>query len=191
MYASIIAAISTVATLQGGITSGSIAVTQPPAPAESRVDARTASSLPRTVATRPTSAPSATPVRSLDDHLDSAQRAMAAGEFDLARREYSAAAALDRAAGKLPVMAMTGLANALYAQAYNREAAMTMERLANEARLRGDADAEAIALADAIWLNIDAGQQSTARLLSKRLKDLTRDNPLSADALKMLRARLG
>lgn len=131
-----------------------------------------------------------TPPR-VDDHLQLAQRAMNNGEFDIARREFSAAVVSDRDAGRLPVESTMGLANALYAQAYNVEAAITMERLANEAALRGDTDTEAIALADAIWLNADAGQRANARRLSDRLRVLMKETPLSADARKAVKARLG
>ncbi len=126
-----------------------------------------------------------------DDHLHTAQRAMNSGDFDIARREFSAAVAEDREAGRLPVESTMGLANALYAQAYNREAAITMEKLADEAALRGDNDTEAVALADAIWLNADAGQRLVARKLTDRLRLLLKETPLSNDARKMVRARLG
>ena len=126
-----------------------------------------------------------------EEHLQVARRAMRDGNFDVARREFTAAATSDRDAGRLPVEATFGLASALYAQAYNREAAITMERLANEANLRGDTDTEAIALADAIWLNADAGQRITARKLADRLRLLVKDTPLSMEARAAVKARLG
>lgn len=127
----------------------------------------------------------------VDDHLQVAHRAMSNGEFDIARREFSAAVVTDRDAGRLPVESSIGLANALYAQAYNVEAAITMERLANEAALKGDTDTEAIALADAIWLNADAGQRVAARRLTDRLRAIMKDTPLSMDARKAIKTRLG
>lgn len=131
------------------------------------------------------------PPRAADEHLQTARRAMTNGDFDIARREFQAAAALDRDAGKLPVEAMTGLADALYAQAYNVEAAITMLRLADAAALVGDVDTEAVALADAIWLNADAGQRLLARKQTERLRALMKDTPLSVETRKAIRNRLG
>lgn len=130
-------------------------------------------------------------VSSGNDRLQAARAAMANGDFDIARREFTAAAAIDREAGKLPVQAMVGLADALYAQSYDREAAFTMLRLADAAALLGDVDTEAVALADAIWLNLDAGQRIAARKLSDRLRALVKDTPLSADTRKAIKTRLG
>lgn len=130
-------------------------------------------------------------VSEANERLQAARTAMSNGEFDIARREFSAAAALDREAGKLPVQAMIGLADALYAQSYDREAAFTMERLANAAALLGDVDTEAVALADAIWLNLDSGQRIAARKLTDRLRALVKDTPLSTETRKALKTRLG
>lgn len=177
MFATLIATMSTVAALQAAVVPGStVRATERPAAVGSSVTTERF-----TARTGGTS----------DDHLQLARRAMDNGEFDIARREFSAAASLEREAGKLPVESSIGLANALYAQAYNREAAMTMERLANEAALRGDTDTEAIALADAVWLNVDAGQRVTARKLSDRLRLLMKDTPLSLEARNAVKARLG
>ncbi|MBL0170004.1 MAG: hypothetical protein IPP90_04610 [Gemmatimonadaceae bacterium] len=130
-------------------------------------------------------------VRGAAEHLDSARRAMSLGAFDLARREFRLAATIERDAGRLSVDAMTGLASALYAQSYNREAAMTMEQLSNDALRLGDPDAEALALADAIWLYADAGQRVAVRTLTQRLRTLMRDTPLSVETRKALKARIG
>ena len=123
------------------------------------------------------------------DHLDSARRALANGEFDVARREFVIAAALDRDDGKLPIEATFGLANVLYASAFNREAAIAMDRLATEALAVGDYNTEARALLDAIWLNVDAGQRNQARNDAMRLRDLIGDGKLSEATLKLVRAR--
>jgi hypothetical protein len=176
MFATIIATVSTVAALQAAVVSDG---------ALRSADRRD----PTTAVTAERRPPRDT--RSADDHLQLAQRAMNNGDFDIARREYSAAAMMDREAGKLPVESSIGLANALYAQAYNREAALTMERLANEASLRGDTDTEAVALADAVWLNVDADQRATARKLSDRLRILMKETPLSVEARKAVKARVG
>jgi hypothetical protein len=129
--------------------------------------------------------------RSADDHLDSARRAMKNGDFDIARREFRASAALSRAAGKLPLEAVLGLAEALYAQSYNREAATTLEALAAEASLRGDNNVEALALADALWLNAEAGQHTTVRKQRTRLRNLMKDAVLTPDVQRAVRARVG
>ncbi len=126
-----------------------------------------------------------------DDHLVNARRAMTDGQFDIARREFSAALSEERSAGKLPVESSVGLADALYAQAYNRAAAFTMEQLAKDAALAGDVDVEAMALADAIWLHADAGQRVHARKLAARLRVLMKETPLSAEARKAVHGRLG
>lgn len=131
------------------------------------------------------------PVRSAESHLDSAKRAMSNGAFDIARREFAASAALTRQAGKLPLEAVLGLANALYAQSYDREAATTLEQLATEAALRGDSDAEAIALADAYWLNTNNGQRVNARKQRDRLRTLVKEVPLSSEAQRAIRSRIG
>ncbi|MCC6244318.1 MAG: hypothetical protein IT353_15865 [Gemmatimonadaceae bacterium] len=131
------------------------------------------------------------PARTAESHLDSAKRAMTNGAFDVARREFAASAALTRQAGKLPLEAVLGLANALYAQSYDREAATTLEQLAAEAALRGDNDAEAIALADAYWLNTNNGQRLTARKQRDRLRALVKDTPLSQEAQRAIRSRAG
>jgi len=129
--------------------------------------------------------------RTADDHLDSARRAMKSGEFDIARREFRSAAALARAAGKLPLESVLGLAEALYAQSYNREAATTLEALATEASLRGDNNVEALALAEALWLNTEAGQRTTVRKQRTRLRNLMKDAVLTPDVQRAVRARLG
>ncbi len=129
--------------------------------------------------------------RTADDHLDSARRAMKNGEFDLARRAFRASAAAARAAGKLPLEAVLGLAEALYAQSYNREAATTLEVLAAEASLRGDNNVEALALADALWLNAEAGQRTAVRKQRSRLRNLMKDAVLTPDVQRAVRARVG
>jgi hypothetical protein len=133
-------------------------------------------------------------VRTVDDitaadHLQSARRALTLGDFDAARREFVIAAALDRDEGKLPVDATLGLVNVLYARSQIREAAAVMDRLATEASERGDADAEARALMDAIWLNIDAGQREQARIDGVRLQRLIKDKSLSTAMLKQVKER--
>ncbi len=138
---------------------------------------------------RPTAAVALADIPTAADHLDSARRALANGEFDVARREFVIAAALDRDDGKLPIEATFGLANVLYASSFNREAAIAMDRLATDASAVGDNNTEARALLDAIWLNVDAGQRNQARNDAMRLRDLIGDGKLSEATLKLVRAR--
>jgi len=128
-------------------------------------------------------------IPSAADHLESARRALVKGEFDVARREFVIAAALDRDDGKLPIEAAFGLANVLYSSSFNREAAITMDRLADDALAVSDHNTEARALVDAIWLNMDAGQRNQARSDALRLSELIKEGKLSEYTLKMIRAR--
>jgi hypothetical protein len=125
------------------------------------------------------------------NHLDSARRALANGQFDVARREFVIAAALERDAGRVPVEASFGLAHVLYSQSYNREAAIVLGQLAEEAAKQGDIDTEVRARLDAIWLNLDAGQRAQARADASRLRSLIDDTRLTAETRKLLKARLG
>ena len=127
--------------------------------------------------------------RNAIEHLGNARRAASLGEFDVARREYVIAAALDRDAGFLPADATHGLVQVLYAQAYSREAAILLGALATEAELKGAADVEARALIDAIWLNVDCGQRNLARSQARRLQSLVQDHQLSAETVALVRER--
>ncbi len=131
------------------------------------------------------------PPRADAEHLERAKRAMLDGQFELARREFLAAATLEREAGRVPVEAVTGLAHALYSQSYNVEAALAMERLAAEAAANGNSNAEALALADAIWLHADAGQRLAARKHASRLKKLLKDSTITAETREFVRVRVG
>jgi hypothetical protein len=137
------------------------------------------------------SRPVAVRVTDASAHLDSARRALAAGEFDVARRAFVIAAALERDAGRLPIEAAFGLAHVLYSQSYNREAAFTLDRLAQDAAKAGDAETEAKALMDATWLHVDAGQRASARACGERLRALLKEGRLSAETRKAVRARVG
>ncbi len=142
-----------------------------------------------TVASRTTNVDKAPGAPTVADHLEAARRALIAGEFDVARREFVIAAALDRDAGNVPAEAVFGLANALYSSSHNREAAMTMTRLAEEAAAVRDDNTEARALVDAIWLNLDAGQRTLAKLGGARLTQLIKDNVLSDDTMRLINSR--
>lgn len=132
----------------------------------------------------------AEPIVSSPEHIARARLALANGEFDVARREFVTAAAIDRDEGKLPAEATFGLAHVLYAQSYNREAAMVLERLAADASTAGDVDIEAKALLDAMWLNVDAKQRLQARADASRLRVLLRDKRLSNETRKLIASRV-
>ncbi|QJR34112.1 hypothetical protein [Gemmatimonas groenlandica] len=132
----------------------------------------------------------AEPIVSSPEHIARARLALANGEFDIARREFVTAAAIDRDEGKLPAEASFGLAHVLYAQSYNREAAMVLERLAADASTAGDVDTEAKALLDAMWLNVDAKQRLQARADASRLRVLLRDKRLSNETRKLVASRV-
>ena len=123
------------------------------------------------------------------EHIANARRAASLGQFDVARREYVIAVAIDRDAGLLPAEATHGLVQVLYAQSYNREAARALGVLASEAEMKGATDVEARALLDAIWLNLDAGQRNVARSQAQRLQLLLKDRHLSAETVALVRTR--
>ena len=125
------------------------------------------------------------------DHLESARKALAVGAFDDARREFAAAAALDREAGRLAVEASFGLAHTLFAQQYDREAATVLARLATEAAAAGNVEVEAKALLDVVWLNVQNGQRTEARANGLRLKALSADATVSAETRQAIKRRIG
>jgi len=130
------------------------------------------------------------PIISSPEHIARARLALANGEFDVARRGFVTAAAIDRDEGKLATEASFGLAHVLYAQSYNREAATVLERLAADASATGDADTEAKALLDAMWLNVDARQRLQARADASRLRVLLKDKRLSSETRKLIASRV-
>ena len=125
------------------------------------------------------------------DHMESARKALAAGAFDDARREFAAAAAVDREAGRLPVESSIGLAYTLFAQQYDREAAYILTRLANDAAAAGNVEVEAKALIDVVWLNVQNGQRAEARENGLRLKALSTKDGVSAETRKAIKQRIG
>jgi hypothetical protein len=125
------------------------------------------------------------------DHLESARKALAVGAFDDARREFAAAVAVDREAGRLPVESSTGLAYTLFAQQYDREAAYVLTRLAQDAANAGNAEVEAKALIDVVWLNVQNGQRAEARANGLRLRELSAKGSLSAETRDAIKRRIG
>jgi len=63
-----------------------------------------------------------------------------------------------------------------------------LERLAADAQMKGDADTEARALLDAIWLHTDAKQYAPARNDARRLKELLKSPGLSAETRKLVQS---
>ena len=125
------------------------------------------------------------------DHLASARAALAVGAFDDARREFAAAAAADREAGRLPVESSMGLAYTLFAQQYDREAAHILTRLATDAANAGNAEVEAKALLDVVWLNVQNGQRAEARANGLRLRELSDKNLVGAETRQLIKRRIG
>jgi tetratricopeptide (TPR) repeat protein len=124
-----------------------------------------------------------------DEHMRKARQALDAGDLDLARREFVIAAALERDAGRVPADATFGLAHVLYAQSCDREAAIVLNKLAEEASRAGDANTEARALADAVWLNATGKQFAQARADASRLRKLLRSDALTEDTRRHIIAR--
>jgi thioredoxin-like negative regulator of GroEL len=125
------------------------------------------------------------------DHLANARKALSEGAFDDARREFSAAAALDREAGRLPVESATGLAYTLFAQQYDREAAYVLSRLAADAADAGNAEVEAKALLDVVWLNVQNGQRAEARVNGLRLRELRDKHSVTPETGLAITRRIG
>lgn len=143
--------------------------------------------------TRPTDAARAAvvTVNPTDVHLESARRALALGAFDDARKEFAASAALDREAGRLPTESSFGLVQALFAQSYDREAAMVLTKLADDAQRVGDAEVEAKALNDLVWLNVNGGQRIEARANGLRLRRLLEKANISDETRRVIKRRHG
>lgn len=132
---------------------------------------------------------SLTASRADNEHLVRARQALDSGAYDIARREFVIAAALDRDAGLLPVDASFGLANVLFAQGYEREAALVLDQLADEALNRDEVDVAARALNDATWLHLQARRPAEARADGQRLASLLGDSRLSPAVRREVRAR--
>lgn len=148
----------------------------------------TAAALPAARTTDPVPAV-AEPARSAE-HIAKARRALDQGELLEARREFVIASALDRDEGKLPAEATFGLAQVLYSQFDEKGAAKVLDQLADEASLKNDANTEARALTDAVWLNVQTGQVNRARIGAERLKDLLDGSSLSAETRKYVASRV-
>ncbi|MBY0488290.1 MAG: hypothetical protein K2R93_00500 [Gemmatimonadaceae bacterium] len=131
----------------------------------------------------------AEPTRSAE-HIAKARRALVQGELQEARREYVIASALDRDEGKLPAEAAFGLAQVLFSQFDEKGAAKVLDQLADEASAKGDADTEARALTDAVWLNLNTHQTARARVDAERLRELLKGERLSTETRAYITARI-
>jgi thioredoxin-like negative regulator of GroEL len=129
------------------------------------------------------------PTRSAE-HLAKARRALDQGELQEARREFVIASALDRDEGKLPAEAAFGLAQVLYSQFDEKGAAKVLDQLAEEAAVKGDANTEARALVDAVWLNVNTRQVNRARINAERLRELMQSAALSAETRAFVTSRV-
>ncbi|BAH39753.1 hypothetical protein GAU_2711 [Gemmatimonas aurantiaca T-27] len=121
-----------------------------------------------------------------DEYLARARKAFDQGDFQAARRDYVIAAALERDAGRVPVVASFALSRVLFAQSNNKEAAQVLTELAREASAKGDDNTEARALADAIWLNRESHQLAQVRADAARLRDLLKGKTLSAETRRII-----
>lgn len=142
-------------------------------------------------ATTPPPVSTAAPSRDTpsDEYVARARRALSEGNFEVARREFVIAAALDRDAGRLPVAASFGLSRVLFSQDNSRDAAQVLNDLARDAADRGDDNTEACALVDALWLNRDAKQWTKAERDAARLMELRKRNTLTTETRKLIADR--
>ena len=112
----------------------------------------------------------------------------ASGQFDMARAEYSAAAELLRAEGKLPVAAVRRIANSYYFQGSYGDAAQALARLADEAESYGDPITGAWAIADAAWIAELAGSGAS---LGQRLERALHSPELPGDVREEITTKVG
>jgi hypothetical protein len=104
------------------------------------------------------------------------------GRFDAARTVYETAAEAVRSEGRLPDRELRRIANAYYFEGLYREASATLKQLADEARTCNDSNAEALAIADAVWMSVLAGSAEEAQL-RQQLRALARSSVLSEGVL--------
>jgi hypothetical protein len=128
--------------------------------------------------------------RTVEDQLALARRAVSLGDFDIARRAFTAAVDLERAEGRLGVAATMGLVQVLYAQSYTREAAYVLDELAIGAAEHGDFNTEARARADAMWLKANEGLKPQARDDARRIRALLKQGQLNESTQRYVADRL-
>ncbi len=100
------------------------------------------------------------------------------GRFDAARAVYESAAEAVRSEGLLPDRELRRIANAYYFEGRYREASATLKQLADEAQARKDPNAQALAIADAVWMSVLAGSAEEAQL-RQRLQEISDTSALS------------
>jgi tetratricopeptide (TPR) repeat protein len=100
------------------------------------------------------------------------------GRFDAARAVYESAAATVRSEGRLPDRELRRIANAYYFEGRYKEASATLEQIADEARARNDSNAQALAIADAVWLSVLTGSAEEAQL-RQQLREISDSSVLS------------
>jgi tetratricopeptide (TPR) repeat protein len=100
------------------------------------------------------------------------------GRFDAARAVYESAAEMVRSEGGLPRHELRRIANAYYFEGRYREASATLKQLADEARARDDSNAQALAIADAVWMSVLAGSAEEAQL-RQQLREISDSSVLS------------
>jgi hypothetical protein len=100
------------------------------------------------------------------------------GRFDAARAVYKSAAETVRSEGRLPDRELRRVANAYYFEGRYREAYLTLKQLADEADARSDSNAQALAIADAVWMSVLAGSGEEAQL-RQQLRELADSSVLS------------
>lgn len=100
------------------------------------------------------------------------------GYFDAARAVYESAAEIVRSEGRLPDRELRRIANAYYFEGRYNEASATLKQLADEARVRDDSNAQALAIADAVWMSVLAGSPEEAQL-RQQLREIAASAVLS------------
>ena len=107
------------------------------------------------------------------------------GRFDLARREYAAAANLARAEGYLPAEELRRIANTYYFEQNYTNAIAVLEGFAREAGSLGEAELQIWALADAAWIaGLGNDEELTKRYL-ERVEGLLDTNELPGARYKI------
>ncbi|UCC82653.1 MAG: hypothetical protein JSW46_17015 [Gemmatimonadota bacterium] len=107
------------------------------------------------------------------------------GRFDAARAVYASAAEIVRSEGRLPDRELRRIANAYYFEGRYREASATLEQLAREAQAHNDSNAQALAIADAVYVSALAGSAKVGHLRQqlREIADASVLSPAVRDAI--------
>jgi tetratricopeptide (TPR) repeat protein len=117
-------------------------------------------------------------VRDVESVLEQGDMLTQSGRFDAARAIYESAAEMVRSEGRLPDRELRRVANAYYFEGRYTEASATLEQLAREAQARNDSNAQALALADAVYVSALAGSGQEAQL-RRQLREIADSAVLS------------